>query len=247
MNNILFREENLFDDISLPPKNENHIWLFSIKKYPILTEDIENLPDYEKKRAEDFRLEEDRLRYTLSRALLRRLLSNYLNSLPSSFVFEKGEHGKPYLKDSPLYFNLSHSNDYIALVFSTNSPVGIDVEKVRPEIRKESLVRHFFHPDEATEFSSLSEDAKEEFLFRRWTIREAFLKGLGTGLTLSPNSFYVASFSGSTEEYRIETRNSSCDKTKKDAKKSQEDYSSWRIACVPAPEQYYCSVAFQVE
>lgn len=167
-----------------------------------------------------------------SQTLLRRILSLYLDCSADSISFGTGEHGKPYLlnKDTfPIHFNLSHSGDYAAFAFSSSGPVGIDIEKVRPKLRMEPLVRRFFHPEEYTVFSGLDEKAQREFLFRKWTVREAFLKGLGTGLTLDPRSFCVTD-NGSFDLYCIT--------------KSQEDYSSWQIASVPAPADYFCSVAF---
>lgn len=174
-----------------------------------------------------------------SQVLLRKILSLYLDCPADSISFGTGDHGKPYLlswergsskKDTvSIQFNLSHSGDYGAFAFSSFGPVGIDIEKVRPRLRMEPLVRRFFHPEEYTVFSGLDEKAQREFLFRKWTVREAFLKGLGTGLTLDPRSFCVAD-SGSSDLYSIT--------------KSQEDYSSWQIASVPAPADYFCSVAF---
>lgn len=174
-----------------------------------------------------------------SQALLRKILSLYLDCPADSISLGTGEHGKPYLLNwehqsfkndtSPIQFNLSHSGDYAAFAFSSSAPVGIDIEKVRPKLRMEALVRRFFHPGEYAVFSGLDEKAQREFLFRRWTAREAFLKGLGTGLTLDPRSFCVTE-NESSDLYCIT--------------KSQEDYSSWQIASVPAPADYFCSVAF---
>ncbi len=173
-----------------------------------------------------------------SRALLRMILSSYLSCPEDTISFGTGEHGKPYLKNDafPIEFNLSHSGDYAAFAFSSAGPVGIDIEKVRPDLRMESLVRRFFHPDEYAVFSRLDTDSQREFLFQRWTAREAFLKGLGAGLTLNPRSFCVTktgstdSFTPDTDLFRIT--------------KSQKDYSFWQIASVPAPYDYFCSVAF---
>ena len=41
----------------------------------------------------------------------------------------RGEYGKPYYEDCPLYFNISHSGEYVALAVS-DMPVGIDVQRV---------------------------------------------------------------------------------------------------------------------
>ncbi len=78
-------------------------------------------------------------------------------------------------------------------------------------------------------FPKIHETGQKDFVFRRWTVREAFLKGIGSGLTISPDSFYIQ-----------ELPSMFC------IKKSQKDYSSWRIEPVPVPDSYYCSIAYQI-
>lgn len=228
MNILFFDENDILKDFAFPQKQELHIWLFPISKRYLLTEDMKVLPVFERDRASAFTHDAEATRYLVSRALLRRLLSAYLGRPATSFIFEKGKHGKPYLSDESIYFNLSHSGDYVALAFCKDSPVGIDIEHTRSNIRKDSLVKRFFHADEAKLFLNLSEQDKEAFLFRRWTVREAFLKGIGSGLTLAPDSFCVEQTSSTV--FCIT--------------KSQQDYSSWRIVSVPAPGGYYLSAAY---
>lgn len=182
--------------------------------------------------------EQDRHAFWAGRILLRQALSSYLNYPAEKLSFRTGPHGKPYLSSPAgtisdsfrpgMYFNLSHSGDYIAMAFSSAAPVGIDIEKVRHNFRAESLVRRFFHPDEFLEYEKLPKYARQEFVFRRWTVREAFLKGLGDGLSISPCSFFVSELDS---EFCI--------------KNSQKDYSSWHISPVSAPDGYYCSIAYQ--
>ena len=43
----------------------------------------------------------------------------------------KTESGKPYVKNNPFYFSLSHSGDYAVCVIS-DTPVGIDIELDKP-------------------------------------------------------------------------------------------------------------------
>lgn len=226
--------------ISLPAEDTIDICIFSIEDFSSLADSASILSAEEQKKSAVFRQEKDKLRYITSRILLRRILSLYLDRPAESLSFKTGAHGKPSLSSdnsektvSPgirpeIHFNLSHSGSFVALAFSAASPVGIDIENIRENVRRETLVRRFFHPDEYAEFLKLDHEAQQDFLFRRWTVREAFLKGIGKGFSMSPESFYVveeASF------FRI--------------KKSQEDYSSWRIMPVPAADGYYCSVAYQ--
>lgn len=220
--------------LSFPGTDVIDICIFSLEDFSHLEKYMNVLSEYEQKRNASFRQEQDRKRYAASRILLRKILGLYLAHPAENLIFGSGTHGKPYLdpagNDFPdIHFNLSHSGGFVALAFSFVSPVGIDIETARDSIRSETLVRRFFHPDEYSEFLKLDKNAQKDFLFRRWTIREAFLKGIGTGLSVPPDSFYVE-----------ESRTIFC------IKKSQKDYSSWRIEPIPVPDGYYCSLAYQV-
>lgn len=220
-------------NIPLPDADTIDICIFSIENFSFLKDNIALLSAQEQKKALSLRQEEDRLRFYTSHILLRRILSLYLLYPAEKLPFAVEEHGKPRLYHEgfsfpKIHFNLSHSGEFAALAFSLASPVGIDIEKVRSGIRAKTLVRRFFHPDELTEFSALDASGQQAFLFRRWTVREAFLKGIGTGLSIPPDSFYVQQLSSM---FRI--------------KNGQKDYSFWRIEPVPVPDGYYCSIAYR--
>lgn len=221
-------------NIPLPDADTIDICIFSIENFSYLSDSMNVLSAQEQKKGASFRQEKDRIRFLASRILLRRILSLYLNHPAKELSFQTGPHGKPYLfpgdNDFPrIHFNLSHSGEFVALAFSLASPVGIDIEAVRENIRTETLVRRFFHSDEYLQFLKLDEVGQKDFVFRRWTVREAFLKGIGSGLSISPDSFYV-------QEYQ----SMFC------IKKSQKDYSFWRIEPISVPDGYYCSIAYQI-
>lgn len=219
--------------IPFPDADTIDICIFSIKNFSSLSDGINLLSAQERNRNASFRQEKSRMHFIASRILLRTILSLYLGYPAKELSFQTGPHGKPYLLPGEnnfprIHFNLSHSGEFVALAFSQASPVGIDIETVRTNIHTETLVRRFFHPDEYSEFLKLDEAFQKDFVFRRWTVREAFLKGTGSGLSISPDSFYVQ-----------ELPSMFC------IKKSQKDYSSWRIKPIPVPDGYYCSVAYQ--
>ena len=63
----------------------------------------------------------------------RALLSHTLSPLPEIIY---GEQGKPaFAPETPLWFNLSHSGDDIALLLSDEGEVGCDIEVIRPRQR----------------------------------------------------------------------------------------------------------------
>lgn len=109
------------------------------------------------------------------------------NIPPSSRVFSKNEWGKPFLKDLPLAFSLSHAGHFAACAVSS-SPLGVDIESARCTM---ALAERHFHPDELSYLNSLPAASQPDALLRLWTAKEAFLKALGRGLSLPLASFSV--------------------------------------------------------
>lgn len=92
--------------------------------------------------------------------------------------------GKPRLKSGDVFFNLSHSNEFVALAVA-NQPVGIDIEQIAevcwPAAKK------VFSREQYEKLHDM--DAKEQrFTFTKlWTSTEAVLKLTGTGFTMDPS------------------------------------------------------------
>jgi 4'-phosphopantetheinyl transferase len=107
-----------------------------------------------------------RIRWARSRGILRALLGRYLDCDPRTLRFVPGPHGKPALHreegrgGTDLRFNLSHSGEILLLAVTAGREVGVDVERIRQRYTPE--------------------------LLRAWTLREAAVKCLGTGLTSAP-------------------------------------------------------------
>lgn len=92
-----------------------------------------------------------------------------------------GEKGKPYFKNSNIYFNLSHSEDYVFCVFSKQE-VGVDIQYRKP-IANDRVVKRFFAEaeQEAWEQCSTMEE-KETLFYRLWARKEAYGKLTGEGI-----------------------------------------------------------------
>jgi 4'-phosphopantetheinyl transferase len=94
------------------------------------------------------------------------------------------------MEDIP--FNFSHTVGLALVAVAGSGRVGIDAERVRPEVEVEDLSRRFFAPAEAAEILALSPDARVAAFFSCWTRKEAFVKALGGGLSVPLNSFQVS-------------------------------------------------------
>ena len=91
----------------------------------------------------------------------------------------KGDNGKPYLKNSSLFFNVSHSNGFVAVGFARNE-IGLDYERLTGALHRSVYGRVL--SDGERKLIEGSENESEEFL-RLWTLKEAALKFSGEGLS----------------------------------------------------------------
>ena len=109
----------------------------------------------------------------------RTLLARTLSPRPLPDIIY-GEQGKPaFAKGHPLWFNLSHSGDDIALLMSDEGEVGCDIEVIRPRKNWQALANAVFS---MTEHDELEREAPEERLsafWRIWTRKEAIVKQRG--------------------------------------------------------------------
>lgn len=149
----------------------------------------------EKYRAERFHFEQDRNRFIVARATLRKVLSRYLKIDPSSLQFQYGRRGKPALDTkyaSDISFNVTHSQDTALLAMQRKGDIGVDVEKIRNDFQVEDIARRFFSESEVQELLALPEAQQAEAFFLCWTRKEALIKALGEGLHLRLDSFGVS-------------------------------------------------------
>lgn len=136
--------------------------------------------------------------------LLQDIVYKELGIEPKDLSVSKMEQGKPYIDGrSEFYFNISHSGDRITIAYG-NSSVGVDVEHIRCRESDLKVAKRCFTQEEY-EFIALDEFAldkeglshsKEERFFMVWTMKEAYLKYTGTGISVPMKSFQVKPYDG---------------------------------------------------
>jgi 4'-phosphopantetheinyl transferase len=124
--------------------------------------------------------DQHRRRQKVACALLRRLLSMHLGRPAHELVWQKAEHGKPYLADGGCAFNLTHSEEVAALAVGSGE-LGLDLEDRSRNVDFLALGKRFFAAPEAAELER-AEDQRNLF-FEIWTAKEAYIKALGDGLS----------------------------------------------------------------
>ncbi|MSR17494.1 MAG: 4'-phosphopantetheinyl transferase superfamily protein [Methylococcaceae bacterium] len=123
-----------------------------------------------------------------SEPLLRKMLAKHLQIPAEEFVIERGEFGKPYLRDFPEWqFNLSHSGEKMLLAISHNASVGIDIERIKSRHSISNLVKKCFSTLEQNYWFNLPEESKLTTFYDFWTRKEAVVKGIGRGIALGLN------------------------------------------------------------
>ena len=138
-------------------------------------------------RARRFHLPLHARRFSVCRALLRLLLARYLDREAAAIRLVYGESGKPRLarEQNPdgLCFNLSHSGDIAVFAVARSREVGIDVERIAPEVDLPALARRVLGDAELQRLDAAAKGERLETFFRYWTCKEAYLKARGEGIT----------------------------------------------------------------
>lgn len=126
----------------------------------------------------------DRAAYVAAHALLRHMLSETLGGDPRAWAFETGSFGKPALAASHLrprpHFNISHARDLVACAIASVL-VGVDVEASNGEAPR--AVAERFAPGERAMLAKAAGAEYRSIFFRLWTLKEAYLKATGEGLS----------------------------------------------------------------
>jgi 4'-phosphopantetheinyl transferase len=126
---------------------------------------------------------DQKTRGLVSHGALRQILARTLKTAADDLRFSVDANGKPSLIGNSLHFNLSHTEDWALIALAENSPVGVDVEKIRDTLKAEEIARRFFAPAEVATLAALPDSKKSAFFFECWTQKEAHAKALGLGLS----------------------------------------------------------------
>lgn len=111
------------------------------------------------------------------------------------FEITYNEFGKPFIKNRKEFkYNITHSGKWVAIAYGTTE-VGIDLEKIQDG--REELVGYCFSEEErCTIYNFMQKEEQLKQFTKLWTMKESYIKFLGTGLSTSLKSFSVNASKG---------------------------------------------------
>lgn len=173
---------------NIPLANHKEVFVY-VQALPVeealLTTFYSVLNQDEQQRAARYHFDSDRKRFIVARGSLRFILAQYLNKEAADIVFQYGPQGKPYVVDTTVQFNMSHSEDRIVIGVGYHHSLGVDVEHMARTVEITDIAARFFTENEARQINTLKGSAQRRAFFNVWTRKEALLKAIGSGLSLS--------------------------------------------------------------
>jgi 4'-phosphopantetheinyl transferase len=175
--------------------NAVEVWVVDLKASREKVEyAFQLLSNDERQRAEQFQFPVHRDRFVIARASLRRILASYLQIQPAHLTFRYSEYGKPSLvtPQTDIRFNASRSDERALIACSQGREIGVDNERIRRDLDVEDLAQRFFSVEENEWLRTVTPDLRHLAFLRCWTCKEAFVKAVGTGLSLDLTKFDVS-------------------------------------------------------
>ncbi|MBR1158102.1 4'-phosphopantetheinyl transferase family protein [Bradyrhizobium elkanii] len=149
----------------------------------------------EAKQEMKFYFPHDQRRYLVTRAMVRIILSRYYPAInPRDWMFSLNAFGRPELASdhfavTGLSFNISHTQGLIALAVARHRRLGVDIENVHARTISIDIADQFFSRVEIASLADTPKRMQQFRFFEYWTLKEAYIKARGMGLSLPLNQF----------------------------------------------------------
>jgi 4'-phosphopantetheinyl transferase len=92
-------------------------------------------------------------------------------------------HGRPRLPGGEIAFSVSHSAGAAVIALTRDAPrIGVDIERVRARPFLGRLAARTLAPDAYAAWRAAPQADRLEGFLRAWTMKEAYLKGIGLGI-----------------------------------------------------------------
>lgn len=195
------------------------------------------LSNEERSREKRFRFDADRRQFLLAHALLRMVLSQYLACTPASISFGRNYYGKPSLVSpatSGLAFNISHTAGLAVCAIGVDCSVGVDVERSDRTVDELTLAKRYFSPSEYELLASTPAKDRRQVFYQLWTLKEAYIKARGMGLTIPLADFAFELPKGQTPTVSF-------------ANSFTEEPHDWRFSSVTIADRHRAALAVRIQ
>jgi 4'-phosphopantetheinyl transferase len=157
----------------------------------------------ERERRDRFRFADGARVFSIAHGVKRRALSRQAAprpAKPEDWRFWSDPLNKPYVVPEQagtpsLQFNLSHCQRAVAVGVARGTRIGVDVEDRRRAVEHDQIAKRFFAESEVEAMRALGPNRAAIRFFELWTLKEAYLKAVGKGLT-QPLKSVVFRFDG---------------------------------------------------
>jgi 4'-phosphopantetheinyl transferase len=173
---------------------ELHIWRYTVDERDYESEkNLSTLSQEETERYKRFIYPRDAVKYSANHRFMRQVIAGYLDCGPGELVFSYTPLGKPYIKNSGLFFNLSYRNKLGLLAISKDDEVGVDIEYMK-EMQDVATFASFSFSEEEKELIFTKDILNQDVFFTFWAFKEAYIKATGTGLSVDISKINLAGF-----------------------------------------------------
>jgi len=147
-----------------------------------------------------FVFQTDQIRYARSRGFLRHRLGQQLGISASAVPLAVEPNGKPFVPESDITFNLSHSQGLAVVAISEAPAIGIDLELSDKRFSRNTdlmeLGLHCFVGSELDALAGMSQVRRTGTFLKFWTAKEARMKLWGEGIALDPKEIPLCLHNG---------------------------------------------------
>jgi 4'-phosphopantetheinyl transferase len=150
------------------------------------------LPSDEACACDRFAFPEGRRQCLVSRVLVRTVLSSYTGVAPTAWEFHANRFGKPHVirpAGCPLQFNLSNTTGLVVCAVSLGGEIGVDAEDLTRRAADPAIATNYFAPEEVAWLERASPGQRQLRFLQLWTLKEAFIKAKGKGLSIPLKNF----------------------------------------------------------
>jgi 4'-phosphopantetheinyl transferase len=177
-------------------RRDVHLWVASCEDiaHELQAAYLTLLNEEERQNQQRFYFERDRLRYLVTRALVRSVLSRYAPIAPGEWRFETNSYGRPHIARaltaaSDIRFNLSHTHSLIVLGVTLGRELGVDVENLWTRCVSIQIADGFFAPEEVADLARVPAGDRQRRFLEYWTLKESYIKARGMGLSIPLDKF----------------------------------------------------------